>query len=121
VPKTPRRCSRIVNVEGNLEATRRFYTEVLGLGDAERPDLGIGGHWHTLGDAQLHLIDATPPGEGIDPIGPHFCVEVDDLDAAIEELDGRGIEFFAIGEGASRQVFVADPSGNTVELQQARN
>lgn len=110
-----------VNVEGNLEETRRFYTEVLGLGDAERPDLGIDGHWHTMGDAQLHLIDAPPLGEGIDPIGPHFCVEVDDLDAAIDELTARGIEHFAIGEGASRQVFVADPAGNTVELQQARD
>jgi catechol 2,3-dioxygenase-like lactoylglutathione lyase family enzyme len=110
-----------VNVEGHLDETRRFYREVLGLGDEARPDIpGVGGHWHTLGDAQLHLVDAQHAGHGIDPRGPHFCVFVDDLDQAINELDDRGIAHVDGAQGDVRQVWINDPVGNTIELQQDR-
>jgi hypothetical protein len=40
-----------------------FYQDVLGLGDEARPDIpGIPGHWHTVGDQQLHLVGAPPSG-----------------------------------------------------------
>jgi len=110
-----------VNVEGSLEETRRFYSDVLGLGDLDRPDIpGVGGHWHGLGEAELHLVDAPSAGLGIDPTGPHFCVFVDDLDAAIRELDDRSIPHLDAAQGAVRQVWITDPAGNTIELQQDR-
>lgn len=110
-----------VNVEGDLDATRQFYADVFGLGDAERPEIpGVGGHWHTLGDTQLHLVDAPSRGTDIDPTGPHFCVFVDDLDAAIAELDERGIRYLRGAQGDVVQIWVVDPAGNTVELQQNR-
>jgi len=108
-----------VNVEDRLDETRRFYADVLGLGDVERPEIpGVGGHWHGLGDVQLHLVDAPRFGHGIDPIGPHYCVFVDDLDRAIGELEARDIEYLRIGQGEVVQVFIVDPAGNTIELQQ---
>ncbi len=110
-----------VNVEGSLDETRRFYSDVLGLGDLDRPDIpGVGGHWHGLGEAELHLVDAPSAGQGIDPTGPHFCVFVDDLDAAIRELDDRSIPHLDAAQGAVRQVWITDPAGNTIELQQDR-
>lgn len=108
-----------VNVETNLDDTRRFYRDVLGLGDVPRPDIpGVGGHWHSIGDTQLHLVDAAHVGHGIDPTGPHFCVYVEDLDEAIRELDAAGIEHVRGAQGDVVQIWIVDPSDNTIELQQ---
>ena len=56
---------------------------------------------------------------GIDPTGHHYCVAVDDLDAAVAELEARGIEYArgVQGEGVV-QIWITDPAGNTIELQQ---
>ena len=111
-----------VNVEGDLDATRRFYAEVLGLGDVPRPEIpGVGGHWHALGDTELHLVDAPSRGSAIDPTGPHFCVLVEDLGAAITELEAAGIEYLRGAQGPVVQIWIVDPAGNTVELQQDRS
>ena len=58
-------------------------------------------------------------GTPIDSTGHHFCVAVADLDEAIAELDARGIEYQRAvqGEGVV-QIWIADPAGNTIELQQ---
>ncbi len=79
----------------------------------------MAGHWHGVGDQQLHLVDAPPLGAGIDPIGHHFCVCVEDLDAAVAELEQRGIEYRRAVQGEGTvQIWILDPAGNTVELQQ---
>jgi catechol 2,3-dioxygenase-like lactoylglutathione lyase family enzyme len=115
---------------GGLGELVAFYRDVLGLETLARPDIpGLGGHWFALGDGQLHLVDDPRPAStrGIDPTGPHFCVEVADLDSAVAELDARGIEHL---RGAQRrpgtgeevvQLWIRDPAGNTVELQQDRS
>jgi catechol 2,3-dioxygenase-like lactoylglutathione lyase family enzyme len=97
-----------------------FYRDVLGLGDRPRPEIpGIPGHWHAVGDQELHLVGAPPSGPGIDPTGHHYCVAVDDLDAAITELEARGIEYLrAVQGGGTVQIWITDPAGNTIELQQ---
>jgi catechol 2,3-dioxygenase-like lactoylglutathione lyase family enzyme len=110
-----------VNTNGSdLEAMVRFYQDVLGLGDEPRPEIpGVPGHWHTLGQQQLHLVGAAAKGEGIDPTGHHYCVNVDDLEAAIAELEARGIEYVRAVQGPGTvQIWIVDPAGNTVELQQ---
>ena len=110
-----------VNTKGTLDAAHSFYTETLGLREASRPDIGVGGHWFEAGDgSQVHLIDADPLGSGIDPVGHHYCLAVEDLGAAVAELEAAGIECMKIGDGADGQVFVNDPAGNTIELQQDR-
>lgn len=112
-----------VNTNGtDLEQMSAFYSEVLGLADEPRPDIpGIPGHWHRLGDQQLHLVGAPPLGSGPDPTGPHLCVCVDDLQAAAAELEARGLKLVRGVQGAGvAQVWFTDPAGNTVELQQER-
>jgi catechol 2,3-dioxygenase-like lactoylglutathione lyase family enzyme len=103
-----------------LDAMVDFYHDVFGLGDEDRPEIpGIAGHWHTVGDSQLHLVGAPPSGKAIDTTGHHYCVAVDDLDAAIAELDARGIEYVRGLQGESNvQIWIADPAGNTIEIQQ---
>jgi catechol 2,3-dioxygenase-like lactoylglutathione lyase family enzyme len=113
-----------INTNGlPLDAMVGFYREVLGLGDQPRPEIpGVPGHWHTVGDQELHLVGAPSRGPGIDPTGHHYCVAVEDLDAAIAELDARGIEYVRGVQGqANVQIWITDPAGNTIELQQQRD
>ena len=106
--------------ETPVDAMVAFYRDVLGLGDKPRPEIpGIDGHWHAVGDQELHLVGAPARGAGIDPTGPHYCVAVTDLDGAIAELEERGIEYERAlqGEGTV-QIWFTDPAGNTIEIQQ---
>ena len=115
-----------VSVNSNdapLDEMVAFYGDVLGLGDKSRPEIpGVPGHWHVVGAQELHLVGAPPAGRGIDPTGNHYCVAVDDLDAAIAELEQRGIEYLRAVQGESTvQIWITDPAGNTIELQQETN
>jgi catechol 2,3-dioxygenase-like lactoylglutathione lyase family enzyme len=110
-----------VNSNGTpLDDMVSFYRDVLGLGDKARPEIpGVPGHWHVVGDQELHLVGAAPQGTRIDATGHHYCVAVDDLDDAIAELEARGIEYHRAVQGESTvQIWIADPAGNTLELQQ---
>jgi catechol 2,3-dioxygenase-like lactoylglutathione lyase family enzyme len=110
-----------VNTTGaSLEDMVAFYGNVFGLSALDRPDIpGVPGHWNAVGDQELHLVGAPPAGAEIDPTGNHFCVAVDDLDAAIAELEAQGIAYRRGVQGAGTvQIWIADPAGNTIELQQ---
>jgi catechol 2,3-dioxygenase-like lactoylglutathione lyase family enzyme len=110
-----------VNTNGTpLAPLVAFYHDVLGLGDEDRPEIpGVGGHWHRVGAQQLHLVDAPAADGGIDPTGHHYCVLVEDLPAAVAELEARAIPYVRAVQGAGTvQIWIADPAGNTVELQQ---
>ena len=104
-----------INV-ADLAESVAFYTEVLGLTDrTDRPDLGIDGAWLDAGGQQVHFVVAPVPRN----LGQHFAVLVDDLDAVVDELRGRGVEVSDPGDvGPGRQAFLLDPSGNALELHQ---
>jgi catechol 2,3-dioxygenase-like lactoylglutathione lyase family enzyme len=111
-----------VNVEDQLSAARDFYATLFGLASKARPEIpGISGHWFALGEAELHLVDAPAGTSGIKPAGNHFCVAVDDLDAAVAELDERNVEYVRGAQGEIVQIWIVDPTGNTIELQQDRD
>ncbi len=111
-----------INCQGQWEATRVFYTELLGIGTTPRPEFiekTIGGCWLQLPNGQVHVIDAPYDGSPGAPIGPHVSYYVDDLAAAEAELSEKGVTFTAaMGEGPARILWFTDPAGNTVELQQ---
>jgi glyoxylase I family protein len=111
-----------VNVEHELAATREFYGRLFGLDSKARPEIpGIAGHWFALSDAELHLVDAPQGTSAIRPAGNHFCVAVDDLDAAVAELERDGVDYVRGAQGDVVQIWIADPAGNTIELQQDRS
>jgi glyoxylase I family protein len=111
-----------VNAENALGPTRQFYERLFQLDTKARPDIpGIAGYWFAVGDAELHLVDAPAGTSGIRPAGNHFCVAVEDLDAAIAELERDGVDYLRGAQGEVVQIWVADPAGNTVELQQDRS
>ena len=110
-----------VNTNGTpLDEVIRFYRDVLDLEDKLRPEIaGIARHWYAVGDQELHLVGAPPQETRIDSTGNHYCVAVDELDAAIAELDECGIEYKRALQGeVTVQIWISDPAGNTIELQQ---
>jgi len=106
--------------DASLADMDAFYTRVFGLDDVPRPDIpGVPGTWKGVGDLQLHIVGAPPRATRIDSTGNHYCVVVDDLTAAIAELEAKGIEYKRGVQGASNvQIWINDPAGNTIELQQ---
>ena len=118
--------SRLHHVSINvteIERARRFYTEVLGLEEIERPDFGMPGAWLQAGEGQVHLIvapDSVDTGrrpERLTPLAPHTALAIDDYTAVRDELAGHGLE--VLESERSGQMWVRDPDGNIVELSAA--
>lgn len=104
-----------VNVE-DTSAAQRFYCDLLAMVPIDRPDIGVPGAWlEAANGVQVHLIEL--PGGGSD--SNHMAFAVDDIDAEIARLRSMGHQ---VGDwtdiGTGRQVFLRDPSGNIVELNQ---
>jgi glyoxylase I family protein len=101
----------------DIDESRGFYTDVLGMATLPRPDFDFPGAWLDAGEQQIHLIEV----EGFEASpGQHFALQVSDLDATIAELDERGLSVSAPVEipGFCRQAFFKDPTGNLIELNQ---
>jgi glyoxylase I family protein len=107
-------CSVIVT---DVERSRRFYRDVLGLKEINKPrtfDFVV--LWFQLGDQQVHLLLK----EKADLISPrHFALRVTDVAAARTYFREHGV---AIQEttpipGADR-FFISDPDGNRIEIIQ---
>jgi len=104
-----------------MTKARRFYGEILGLPEIERPDFGFPGAWYQAGEIQLHLIVA-PTGVDvgarpakISPVAGHLAFEIEDYEKVREALAARGIELVGLGAQVG-QMFVQDPDGNVIEL-----
>lgn len=104
-----------INVS-DVPAALRFYVEVLGLEErGDRPAFPFDGAWLDAGGQQIHLIAGNVP----DKLGQHFALQVADLDATVAELRGRGVDVSdPMPVGSSRQAFLHDPAGNSIELHQ---
>jgi len=96
-------------------AALAFYTEVLGLTQLPRPDLGPG-HWLDAGGQQVHLLQS----DEARPRSDHFAIRVDDLDDAVADLEASDVKVYRSDyiAGAGRQAFLHDPFGNFIELNQ---
>jgi catechol 2,3-dioxygenase-like lactoylglutathione lyase family enzyme len=105
-----------------LDEMVSFYGGLFGLDSKQRPDIpGIPGHWFEVSDQELHVVGAPPQGTEIDSTGNHFCIAVEDLDKAIAELEDRKIPYERALQGSGTvQIWISDPAGNTIELQQDR-
>lgn len=108
----------------DLDASVRFYRDVLGLPEIPRPAFNFPGAWFAIGpDGQeLHLI-ARPPRETDSysiPRERHFAMAVDDAAAAEARLRAAGVEFQPAKPRPDGvlQVFLRDPDGHVVELCQ---
>ena len=132
----------------DLDASIRFYHDVLGLQFSNEPSpwfdgeglgtaVGVPGAALRqvsllLGDTMLELLKyRSPPSETTGPLGSnsrgasHVAFAVDDIEAKKAELEAKGISFYsevnAVDEGVLagwRWVYFEDPDGYPLELVQ---
>ena len=106
----------------DLDASLRFYCDLLGLTPIERPDFGFPGAWLQAGTIQLHLIvapegvDTGSPPEKTTPLANHLAFAVSDFHETVTALEKQGLEVITVG-AASGQCWVTDPSGNVIEFR----
>jgi glyoxylase I family protein len=101
----------------DVERSRRFYGEVLGLREINKPrtfDFVV--LWFELGNHTLHLLLKDVP----DTLSPrHFALRVDDAAAARKYFQNLGlrVDETTLIPGADR-FFLSDPDGNRIEIIQ---
>lgn len=120
-------CALIVR---DLDHSRWFYGEVLGLVEIARPkNYTFRGAWFRGAAFELHLIHADDTtatvgfgdlGEsGLTGLAHHLAFEVEDIGEALECLRGNGVSILSgpIPRGDDvLQAYVCDPDGNFLEF-----
>lgn len=119
-------------ISDDIERTRRFYCDALGMRVGFRPELAFDGYWLYVGDvpcihvAERHSyrrysesigIPVTPGGEGTGMID-HVAFNATDFDATLARLREQGVEPAQnlLDDIGLRQLFLDDPSGVKIEL-----
>jgi glyoxylase I family protein len=107
----------------DLERSKHFYGEVLGLRELPRPPFDFPGAWYDLRNAQLHLIVHQHPRSlrgttAIDSRDGHFALRIVEWEAAIARLKAHGVAFIERPDNPTpfAQIHLADPDGNGIEL-----
>ncbi len=105
---------------GEEEAARRFYGDLLGMKEAEKPPklAARGGCWFQGNGFQVHLgveKDFRPAKKA------HPCFRVANLDTLEQTLSAAGYEVIWDSEiPGVRRFYSQDPFGNRIEFQQER-
>jgi lactoylglutathione lyase len=111
----------------DLDASIKFYTELLGMTALQRETIGEtkGVVVDLVGEGSNHPLELNyyeqgsrfdsrfEPGEGLD----HLGFKVDDLDKAIAEAEKAGYPVVQeVRSATNRWVYIRDPNGIWVEL-----
>lgn len=120
----------------DLDRSREFYREVLGLREIARPAFPFPGAWFQVGECQhIHLIvheGATYRGlKGIDTKDSHFAVRVGSYKAAVTHLrskgyreDGDNLDLLRMklqphATAGFPQIYILDPDRHVIEINAA--
>ena len=127
-----RKADHIALIVADVERSRQFYMQVLGMQEVPRPqNFDFPGAWMQMNNFQVHLIGEDVEGRSkqVNPgyvagelaIGhaTHVAFEVDDLEEAMRHLDTQGVEIVGgprpRGDGV-QQLYILDPDGYVVEF-----
>jgi catechol 2,3-dioxygenase-like lactoylglutathione lyase family enzyme len=123
-----RTIDHVTLVVKDLERSRAFYEDLLGMAPAARPAFAFPGLWFRAGQTYIHLTvegpeagpAGQPPFEGSSPSrGLHVAFEVESCDAAAEQLRGLGIPIVAgprTRPDGARQLYLYDPDNYLIEI-----
>jgi catechol 2,3-dioxygenase-like lactoylglutathione lyase family enzyme len=105
----------------DVERTRAFYVDVIGLTVGDRPPFSFKGYWlYLAGQAVLHLVQRAPGDVHHDGTGnvDHVAFRAGDYAGMRQRLLDGGLPFreAVVPRDGTRQIFVKDPDGLTVEL-----
>jgi len=127
-PFEVRSIDHVTLVVADLERSRAFYVDLLGMQSIARPPFSFNGLWFQAGATQIHLIlehaESGPAGnlEPRDRLGMrshHLAFEVADATSAVAWLRECGVPVVAgpkFRPDGAVQTFVTDPDGHLVEL-----
>ncbi|MCK5831691.1 MAG: VOC family protein [Methylococcales bacterium] len=104
----------------DTQASLKFYCNILGLKQLERPNFPYAGAWLDLGLQQLHLIelDNPDPTTGRPDHGGrdrHVAFHVINLDFLKNDLEKNKIKYTLSASGR-RALFCRDLDGNALEF-----
>jgi catechol 2,3-dioxygenase-like lactoylglutathione lyase family enzyme len=106
-------------VTGDLEAQRRFYRDRLGLREIEEGDDWV---QFDMGDGRLLELLARSNDPQYDRPRVQVGFAVADIQAAVRELEDRGVERITDVEGGPDSgqywCYFRDPEGNVFEIAQ---
>jgi glyoxylase I family protein len=118
----------------DLERSKRFYSDVLGLREIERPPFDFPGAWFAVGDGtnQLHLIvsegSTFRAGKGVASRDIHFALRVPSYQEAKAELEAKGygtekdahdlqaLKARPHATAGFPQLYILDPDRNVIEI-----
>ena len=119
-------------VAKNLERTRKFYEDVLGMQLAERPDFGFPGYWLKLGDdicvhlasqqpnktRDMFLLKKHPRGTTGSGSVDHIAFLARDPGEVRNRIQKHKIamHFRSFPDAKLFQIFLKDPDDVTIEL-----
>ena len=116
----------------DIDGTRDFYCDVLGMREGFRPKLGFPGYWLYVGDVpSIHIAEwesyavwtkevGIPISSRAESTGAvdHIAFNASGFDEVRARLQARGLEISAnlLDEIGLRQLFIYDPNGVPIEL-----
>lgn len=119
-------------ISDDIEATRRFYCDALGMRVGFRPELEFDGYWLYVGDVPcIHVAERHSYARYLDAVGipmssgergsgmvDHVAFNGTDFDAMAARLRALGIEAHRndVADIGLKQLFLVDPSGIKIEL-----
>ena len=121
----------VLVLSDDIDATRDFYRDVIGMAVGARPPLEFPGYWLYAGQTPvLHIAERTayrahagslglPVDAAASADGPidHVAFAATGYDVVLAELRQRGLSAVPnTVPGVQRQLFIDDPNGVRVEL-----
>jgi len=112
----------------DLDATRRFYVDLLGMKEVARPAFKFPGLWFQLGDIQIHATQESREagkagwgdrGNEVISRGHHIAFAVDDVSGALKIIEARGVRIASPLQqrpDGYKQAYLYDPDGHVVEI-----
>ena len=104
----------------DVGASVRFYRDLLGFTELNRPPFNFRGAWRYGYGIQIHIIENAAylnEVRTIDSKGDHIAFRVADCEEIQSRLNAEGIPYiFKINAGGIPQVFIHDPDGHQIEL-----
>jgi catechol 2,3-dioxygenase-like lactoylglutathione lyase family enzyme len=121
------RLQHVLVLTDDLDATKAFYCDVVGLEVGERPSLPFPGYWlYADGVACLHIAERAPYDTHAARLGlpakaspvDHVAFEADGYERLLERLAEAGVDVTtnAVPATGVRQLFFDDPNGARIEV-----
>ncbi|WP_340122862.1 VOC family protein [Methylobacter svalbardensis] len=109
-------------VVADIAVSLKFYCDIFGMQQVDRPDLGFPGAWLQLGAQQIHLLELknSDPTTGRPEHGGrdrHIALSVNELAPVKAVLDKNGIAY-TLSKSGRKALFCRDPDGNALEILQ---